>query len=260
MASIPSLGMAGVVSPVYQPILDLHSGQPFYFEALARATTKKNHVRLLEFAEAYGFIHLLDIAMIDLAAQALEADPQLRIGVNVSVATIEQCTGPLVGALYNYLPLIGRFVIEITETVPIRDVARVRTFVSAMKAAGVLLAFDDFGRGCFTYEHIREFRPNVIKLADTFFTERRERAGEIGKLLAIAREQHIRVVAEAIDTEEKRRACLELGIRYAQGFLVGGLCQQPDVVPSANVVDYRLIRAGGREVAVPRDTAQLNAS
>lgn len=252
MSSVSSLGMAGVVSPVYQPIVDLHSGRALYFEALARATTKKNHVRLLEFAEAYGFIQLLDVAMIDLAAQALAADPKVRIGVNVSVATIEECTGPLVCALYNHLPLLPRFVIEITETVPIRSMAKVRTFVCAMRAAGAMIVFDDFGSGFFTYEHIRAFRPDVLKLADPLFAERHKRAGEIGEILALAREQGMRVVAEVIDSEEKRRDCLELGIRYAQGFLVGGLCPQPDIVPSATISEYRLVHAGGRQVAVPR--------
>lgn len=248
-------GMAGVISPVYQPIVDLRSGEPLYFEALARATSRKNHVQLLQFAESYGFIHLLDVAMIDLAAQALRAGPDLRIGVNVSVATIECYTGPLICAVYNHLSLADRFVFEITETVPMSDHAAVATFVGAMKAAGAVVAFDDFGAGYFTYDHIERFRPDVIKLAAELIANRGERAEEIECILAMARKHGMRVVAEAIDSEEKRRDCLKLGIQYAQGFLVGGVSPEPDIVPGASVAEYRPVCVAGCGVMVPLEAA-----
>lgn len=247
-----SLGMAGVITPAYQPIVDLRSGEALYFEALARATTQKNHARLLQFAEEYGFIHLLDVAMIDLAAQSLAAHPALRIGVNVSVATIEQFTGQLVGAFYKHLPLAKRFVVEVTETVRIGDRAAVRTFLQAVKAAGAMIAFDDVGDGYFTIEDIEEYRPHIVKLAAGLFAQRHERADEIQRLLALARTHGMKVVAEAIDSDDKRRDCLQLGIAHAQGFLVGGISQSPGIIAGTNVIDYRQVRVAGRRLVIPQ--------
>ncbi len=242
--------MADVITPAYQPIVDLRTGEALYFEALARATTQQNHVRLLQFAEEYGFIHLLDVAMIEHAAHALAAHPRLRIGVNVSVATIEQFTGPLVSAFFKVLPLAPRFVVEITETVQIRDRAAVRTFIQALKAAGAKVAFDDIGDGHFTLADIDQFRPHIVKLAAKLFAQRRERAEELQSVLAVARESGLQVVAEEIDSEEKRRDCQVLGISFAQGFLVGGLAPSPGIVAGSAMLDYAAARVGGRRVVI----------
>jgi len=223
-------GMEGVITPAYQPIIDLHTGRALYFESLARSTTRKNHVELLRFAEGYGFIQLVDAAMISLAAKTLAERRDIRVGVNVSVATVEQCCGQLVSAIYDYLPLASRLVVEVTETMPIRNPTMLRTFMHAANAAGVAVAFDDFGDGNFTFEQLVQYRPKIVKLSEALIRDRADRRVEIERVMTFAAENGIEVVAEAIDSEQKRTDCMAMGIRYAQGFLVGDVHHVPEVV------------------------------
>jgi EAL domain-containing protein (putative c-di-GMP-specific phosphodiesterase class I) len=159
------------------------------------------------------------------------------------VATIEKHCGELIGALYADTELARRFVFEITETKPICDKDKVHTFVSAVKAAHASVAFDDFGDGNFTLENIKEFLPEIIKISDALMRDRRERADELAAVVSLAANYGMAVVAEVIDSEEKRADCIDLGIQFAQGYLVGTVSAQLEVI-TGSVIDYR--RSSGR--------------
>ncbi|MGH8076896.1 MAG: EAL domain-containing protein [Lysobacter sp.] len=230
--------MDGVIIPTFQPVIDLRSGVPLYYEALARSTVKKSHHELLRFAEGYGFIQLIDAAMIAAAAKTLSRWPDIRVGVNVSVSTIERYCAATVCALFNHLPLAPRFVIEITETMPITDPKMIHTFVDAVKATGAMVAMDDLGDGCFTLADVVEYKPNIVKLAGVMLSERKQRRAEIDAIVSFATNHGIHVVAEVVETEEEQHACLEMGVGFAQGYFLGRVCQQPEVLPSHGVVNY----------------------
>lgn len=227
-------GMEDVITPTFQPVVDARSGTPLYFEALMRSTVRRDHGALLSFAEGYGFIQLIDAAMVSAVAKTLQLHPRARIGVNLSVATVERFCGQLVSTIYEHLDVAPRLVIEITETMPITDARAVRRFIIAARAAGVAIAFDDFGSGYFTLDQVRQFSPDIVKIAEPLVAERKDRRGEIDRLLSVAAQLNISVVAEAVDTEEKRSDCVSMGIGYLQGFLVGRLASEPvlDVDPS----------------------------
>lgn len=239
-------GMEEVITPTFQPVVSLSTQQPLYFEALMRATARRDHRDLLSFAEGYGFIQMIDAAMVSAVAKSLQLHPKVRIGVNLSVITVERFCGQLVAAIYDHLDVAKRLVIEITETMPITDSRAVRTFITAARAAGAAIAFDDFGTGHFTLEQVRRFSPDIVKLAEPLVAERHARRGEIDQLLEVASQMNIDLVAEAVDTEEKRSDCEALGIGYVQGFLVGGLMTEPIMPADSRVVTpFARTAAGG---------------
>ncbi|MEQ7780340.1 EAL domain-containing protein [Xanthomonas hortorum] len=221
----PSMALA--VVPVFQPVIDLLNGEALYFEALARSTSKRSHGELLSFAETYGFIELVDLAMLDQATEFLARSPGIRIGVNASMSTIERNCGPLVAAVFMHLQEADRLVVEITESIAVTNPRVVHSFIAGVRAAGAKVAFDDFGDGCFSFEDIVRFNPDIVKLAGVMLGRRSEYSRDISRVLALAEGQGFIVVAENIDTEEKRQACIDMGIRYGQGFLLGELASTP---------------------------------
>jgi len=222
-------GLESVITPVFQPIVHLDSGRPLYFEALARATAAKGHRELLAFAEGYGFIQLIDAAMLQAAARVLVRHPTVSIGVNISVATIERFCGQLVSGIYEHLDVASRLVVEVTETMPIQNVDRLRTFIGAARSAGVRIAFDDYGDGHFTLDHVRRFEPDIVKIGEGLIADRECRRSELELLLSAAAQHGITVVAEALDTEEKVGDCASRGIAYGQGYLLGQIVSEDDV-------------------------------
>ncbi|UXF74642.1 EAL domain-containing protein (plasmid) [Stenotrophomonas maltophilia] len=225
MKARPSMALA--VVPVFQPVIDLLSGEALYFEALARSTNKRSHIELLSFAESYGFIELVDLAMLDHAAEFLSRSPGIRIGVNASVSTIERNCGPLVAAVFMHLQQADRLVVEITESIAVTNPGAVHSFIAGVKAAGAKVAFDDFGDGCFSFDDIVRFKPDIVKLAGVMLGRRSEYSRDVARVLSLAEGEGFTVVAENIDSEEKRQACIDLGIGYGQGFLLGELANTP---------------------------------
>nr|WP_228737401.1 EAL domain-containing protein [Xanthomonas euvesicatoria] len=163
---------------------------------------------MLRCAENFGFIELVDAAMLELVAHRLAVEPDVSIAVNASVGTIERNCGALVAAIFSHLQQADRLIVEITETVEVRDPRSVEIFMSGARAAGVSVAFDDFGDGHFSFEHILRFKPDIVKLAGAMLARPREFRRDISRLLSMAAAEGFAVVAENIDTEEKRQPAL----------------------------------------------------
>ncbi|MDQ1090691.1 EAL domain-containing protein (putative c-di-GMP-specific phosphodiesterase class I) [Xanthomonas sacchari] len=232
-------GLSRVIAPVFQPIVDLVSGGTLYFEALARSSTNRSHTELLRCAESFGFIELVDAAMFDLATRLLAMDPDLSIAVNASVGTIERNCGPFVAAIFGHLQEADRLVVEITETMAVSEPRSLEVFMAGARAAGVRIAFDDFGDGHFSFDHIVRFKPDIVKLAGVMLARPDERHRDIARLLSMAAVQGFDVVAENIDSDEKRQSCIDMGIRYGQGFLLGELAETPVRTTGMAVSDAR---------------------
>lgn len=226
-----SAALTSVLKAVYQPVIATVSRQVLYYEALARSARGRNHEELLKFAEGYGFAYLVDGAMLSAGTVCLRRKPLLRIGVNVSVCSVEASCGALVAAVYDAMAVAERLVVEVTETAPIRDRKTMRTFISALQAAGVRVAFDDLGAGHFGLEDVREFSPDVVKLAGSLVSEWETRGAEVDRVVAQTHAVGGVVVAEMVDTEKKLDRCRDGGIDYVQGFLLGGLLQDLENVP-----------------------------
>lgn len=60
-----SNSMKNVVHPVFMPIFDLKTGALACYEALARTHSGHEHGPLLFTAEKYGFIHSIDVTMLE---------------------------------------------------------------------------------------------------------------------------------------------------------------------------------------------------
>ena len=82
--------MKTVLTPLFQPVLDLTSMQFRWLEALARINgddTQRAHVQLLSLGEQCGFIHHIDKAVAEWVVDSRDT-AGLPISINVSVVTI----------------------------------------------------------------------------------------------------------------------------------------------------------------------------
>ena len=66
--------------------------------------------------------------------------------------------------------------LEVTESLAINDMERMKEILSSIKQLGVRIALDDFGIGYSSLNHIREIPFDVIKVDQSFVTDLAEDA------------------------------------------------------------------------------------
>jgi len=142
--------MKKAIVPVYQPIIDIDSGQVLYYEALARVRNGQgSHARLIEQAEMIGFVDLIDIAMLEHVVVMLSKSPSAFVSVNISGLTIEQSCNDLLSVIFKHMSVMRRVVFEITETSKISNMRMLHRFLMAIRILDSRVALDDFGTGFF---------------------------------------------------------------------------------------------------------------
>ena len=118
----------------------------------------------------------------------------------------------------------GDVVLEISEKEMVGDYGTFAEIIRRIRASGLKIAIDDAGSGYSGLETILNLRPDYIKVADSLVRSLEIdpiKKEIISSLAAIGKRIGAIVIAEGIEREEERKALVELGIPYGQGFLLG---------------------------------------
>jgi EAL domain-containing protein (putative c-di-GMP-specific phosphodiesterase class I) len=165
----------GEFYPVFQPVVQLRTGQLAGFEVLARWNHKKlGPIAPDEFIpslEKCGLIDKLSRTILTgaFASPAL-AGNALTLSVNISPI---QLLGDKLAeriadiAAQGGFPL-NRLVIEITESALLNDLARAQDTARELKALNCRLALDDFGTGYSSLQHLHTLPFDELKVDRSF--------------------------------------------------------------------------------------------
>jgi len=214
----------------YQPIVDAQSKQPALYECLARmARSDGTLIPAAEFipvAEKLGLVRLLDRRVSEKAIETLSNDPDARLSLNVSGATATDT-----GWLRNFLDLIQanrsvaeRLIVEITETIAIRDTEDSVRFISALRDLGCAVAIDDFGAGYTSFENLKSLPIDMVKIDGGYVRDvdaSPDNQFFVRTLLDLARNFNIKTVAEMVARPQEEAFLDGLDVDYLQGFLYG---------------------------------------
>jgi diguanylate cyclase len=116
----------------------------------------------------------------------------------------------------------GSVILEITETVMIRNAEAAIPVLDALRALGVRLHMDDFGTGYSSLSSLHRFPLNGLKIDHSFvqsMTERRDYAAIVQAIVALARNLNMALVAEGIETRDQVIMLQSMDCETAQGFL-----------------------------------------
>ncbi|MDQ5808114.1 MAG: EAL domain-containing protein, partial [Actinomycetota bacterium] len=157
------------------------------------------------------------------AAEWRRAGLDVPVSFNVSprqfrdesfVATIEEAVAR------HGLPA-DRLIVEVTESVAMREPACVEPVLDRLRECGVRLAIDDFGSGYSSLARLRDLEVDLLKIDRTFLATAPddERAGRVvGAALDLAAALDMTAVAEGVETERQRSFLVDRGCSLAQGF------------------------------------------
>jgi diguanylate cyclase len=218
----------------FQPIVGLPSGELRGAEALIRWQHPERGLLppalFLAAAEQSGTIFELDVWMMKEAcreaavwAERLPGRP-FQVSVNLSASSLQQAeiVDHVASALSSSGVDPGVIVLEITESVLVRDIDYTIRMLEALKRLGVGIAIDDFGTGYSSLEHLRRFPVDVLKI-DKAFVDGVARGSEessfAAAIITLAEQLHLRTIAEGVETKEQAETLASLGARAAQGYV-----------------------------------------
>ena len=219
----------GLIRLHFQPIVELGSQRVVGAEALARWNDPEIGVIppavFVPIAEDNGLIVPLGAQILTSAcATAARWPSPLEVSVNLSGCQIRDpgLVDTIETALRSANLDPDRLLLEITETVLMKDVTASTDVLKRLRGLGVRLAIDDFGTAYSSLSRLKRFPIAQLKIDRSFVDGLPEDADDLAIVTAVVTMGHslgFNVLAEGIETEVQLAALQSLGCDLGQGFL-----------------------------------------
>jgi diguanylate cyclase (GGDEF)-like protein len=214
----------------FEPVVETHTRQASFYECLVRMERDDGQILLapdiVPVAEKLGLIRLVDHRVLELVVAELAAAPTVQLSLNISPeTTMDPDWWAAIESLMRAHPGVAeRLIVEITETVAIRDVDGVRGFVTRLKNFGSRIAIDDFGAGYTSFRNLRKLGVDIVKIDGAFVQNIARSADDrafVHTMVDLARRLQIKTVAEWVQDEASAAMLRDWGCDYIQGRLIG---------------------------------------
>ena len=233
----------GILEVRFQPIQEIDRGTIAGYEALIRWDhPERGAISPSEFialAEETSLIlpvgrYVFDAVCSALATLSSSPGELPFIAVNVSARqTLEEgLLDELTRIAAAYAVPLGCVKIEITESLAL-DFVRVEQLIDRCHALGMKVALDDFGTGYSNLGHLHKLRFDTVKLDQGFIRQMLGDARSLAIVRAVVAMVHALgadLVAEGVEDADQLAMLKTLGVRYAQGYLIGRPKSRADLV------------------------------
>lgn len=213
------------VQYIFQPIVDVATGEVFGYEALMRpmidALRSPEDVMRLAKAQSklYQVEKLTWMAALDAVEKNRKPGDAFKIFINsVPNHVLDGTDIAEVEASYSHI--LERVIIEIIESEQ-TDKYCMETKCEWAKKHGASIALDDFGTGYSNESTLLYINPDYVKLDISIINNIHKDEGRqkiVQGLLAYTKLHGIKVIAEGIDIYEEMETLIQLGVDYIQGW------------------------------------------
>ncbi|MCP5056019.1 MAG: EAL domain-containing protein [bacterium] len=223
--------LAGEVSSVYEPIVDVTTKTVYGYEALVRGpegSAFRSPLALFDAAEDEGLLFELDCLC---RRAGLEGATEIQTGtalfLNVRPTSIHDpyfAPDELVHTLQRTNLRPSDVVFEISEQESIENFDAFREVRDAYRALGFRFALDDTGAGYASLQAVIELEPEFIKVDRALVTgldTDPARKALLQALQAVANTIGAKIIGEGLDRLEELEVLKELNISFGQGWLFG---------------------------------------
>jgi len=183
-------------------------------------------------AERYGLITSLDrwvvenvFAIIARCLHERPGRPMAMCAINLSGITIgdDDFLGFLRDKFASYRIPPEMICFEITETSAIANLASAIRFINELKALGCHFSLDDFCAGMSSFAYLKHLPVDFLKIDGSFVKDMLDDPINRAMVEVINHIGHVmgkRTIAEFVETPQIEQALLEIGVDYAQGYLI----------------------------------------
>ncbi|HEX8595254.1 MAG TPA: EAL domain-containing protein [Pseudomonas sp.] len=222
-----------------QEIADISkgAGHAGHIEILLRLRDESGRMILpdsfIPAAERYGLMTTLDRWVVQnvfkIIAQCSEDEsysgPMVVCAINLSGASIGD------DAFLEYLKLQfttyrippSSICFEITETSAIANLGSAIRFINELKGLGCQFSLDDFCAGMSSFAYLKHLPVDFLKIDGSFVKDMLDNPINRAMVEVINHIGHVmgkRTIAEFVETAEIEEALREIGVDFAQGFLI----------------------------------------
>ncbi|MGN6513381.1 MAG: EAL domain-containing protein, partial [Lysobacteraceae bacterium] len=225
----------GTLEVRYQPIHDLHAGAVRGYEALVRwqlpGRGPVSPAEFIKLAEETSLIVPVGEYVLDRVIDVLTAlrdqgvAPLPSIAVNLSARQLVEpgMARQIVQRVQRANLPEGALKLEVTES-RMLDYAPVAAVMRHCREHGIPFALDDFGTGYSNLTHLHKLDFEFVKIDQAFCRQMFDSPRAMAIVEAIVAMAHgigAQAIMEGVETREQLEALGRLGVRHAQGYLVG---------------------------------------
>lgn len=215
----------------FQPVYALANRRMVGVEALARwhrpGIGPVSPLRFIELAEQSGLAP--ELTRWSLHASLREFNglrtrwPELGLALNLSAKAFVQpgLVEQILGALAIWDVPADRLTIEVTETAMMESPGDNAVQLEALRAAGVSIAIDDFGRGFSSFTYLQRFPATELKIDQGFVLKMASHPRDarlVEAMVALAHNLGLRAIAEGVEDAGTLQLLEACGCDYAQGY------------------------------------------
>ena len=203
-------------------------------EALVRWYTDDGIViypnSFIDIFERFGIIIKLDKYMLEQVCKQqkkwLQEGKRYHIAINQSPLNLHEdaYVDKIISIIDSYAIPHELLEIEFTENVFIEDKELVQSIITKLHEKGIRVAMDDFGSGYSSFNMLKNFDIDVLKIDKEFLSE--EANQERGKILIetivkMCKQLNIQTVAEGVSTQEQVDFLKRISCDKMQGYYYG---------------------------------------
>jgi EAL domain-containing protein (putative c-di-GMP-specific phosphodiesterase class I) len=211
---------ARLVRVVYQPLVDLKTGNIFAYEALVRSLSDDFDSPMSLFAAAVQHTCSGELGRL-VRELAIAGSPHHPLFLNIHPAELNEKW--LVQPDDPIFQHSEDIYLEITEGVPLSHFRLCQSILREVRGRGVYLVVDDLGAGYSNLKYIADLQPKVVKLDRDLIAGLRPDTRLfrlVTAIVVLCRELDALVVAEGIETIEELDAVRAAGAHFGQGYLL----------------------------------------
>ncbi|MCK5188664.1 MAG: EAL domain-containing protein, partial [Methylococcales bacterium] len=215
-------------------------------EVLIRMKGLENEVispgHFIPVAERMGLMHSIDLWVVesafDFLAELPSEESKVSLAINLSSKAFQDDS--LLPTIKEKLELTWidakRITFEITETAAVNNFEQTRDMVEKIRALGCKFALDDFGAGFCSFNYLKAFPVDYVKIDGQFIQNLTNDETDqvlVKSMAEIARKLGKKTIAEFVESSETVSKLKEIGINMAQGYVFGK--PELNLLPNATI-------------------------
>ena len=223
-----------LLAQLIEPVRRQPGGAGLHYEVLSRMIDDHgNELAPAVFLPAVsraGLAREFDYAVIQATLEYLARDSRLLAETRMCAINV---TGPTIcdpgfpdrlKAVLATTAIDPRIImIEITESESIANFEVARRNVVSLNAHGLTIAVDDFGTGLATFDYLKRFRPQMLKIDGSFIRTYDDSLLDreiVQAIVRVAAAIGAHTVAEWVETDALGKQLKALGVDYLQGYSI----------------------------------------
>jgi EAL domain-containing protein (putative c-di-GMP-specific phosphodiesterase class I) len=177
---------------------------------------------------------VLRTACEQIRAWEREGRSSLPVSVNLSLSQFrhEFLAEPVEGAIRESGIGPKRLVLEITESIFMKDQEATIAILKRLREVGVSVSIDDFGTGYSSLSYLKKFPVDYVKIDQSFVKDVAadpDATSLVAAIISMAHSLNLRTIAEGVETEDQWKILRLLKCDMAQGYYFAPALPPADV-------------------------------